>query len=327
MTNIKTYLTEKSTSFENLDKAIRENVNYKDLNLQQFNWNVGENLEYHTARHEGNLTKENDSELIFNTLINHFINRVYKINNINDGKMLLHRAIELESIDSLNENLGIYWSFDKNNTFVFDDEDYDHGKNNKKNYKRFEFSSEILIKDIDWSETFDLYIIQEFGESEIRLKKSATFNNTIYKESSEKEYKKLGDKNLDLKDKLSQEGFDTENVWYHVTNAEFDEFDIDKTNDGCIWLTRDYDSIINGETGASISDANINIYEFYLKINKLGGWEEEDKYFTEQLIQEGYDGVLLDEDIKIFNPENAIKINKKENKPKLSRNSKKLKGL
>ena len=311
MTNIKTYLTEKNTSFENLDKAIRDSVNYKDLNLQQFNWNVGENLEYHTARHDGNLTKESDKELIFNTLMNHFINRVYKINNIKDSKMLLHRAIELESIDTLNENLGIYWSFDKNNTFVFDDEDYNHGENNKKNYKRFEFSSEILLKDIDWDETFDLYLIQEFGESEIRLKKNATFNNTIYKEESEKEYRQLkGAEITNDNDKLRQEGFDVETIWYHVTNANFDEFDIDKTNDGCIWLTRDYDSIIKGETGASISDSNINIYQFYLKLDKLAGWDEEDKYFTEQLIQEGYDGVLLDDDIKIFNSENAIKINK-----------------
>lgn len=108
---------------------------------------------------------------------------------------------------------------------------------------------------------------------------------------------------------LKKEGFDTDNIWYHVSNVDFKEFDINKSQDGCIWLTRDLDSIKNGDTGASLNSDKIYIHKFYIKTKKIAGWEEEDKYMTDQLIQEGYDAVLLDDDIKIFNPSNIIKVN------------------
>jgi hypothetical protein len=111
------------------------------------------------------------------------------------------------------------------------------------------------------------------------------------------------DKNL-----LKQQGFDTDTIWYHVSNQEFDKFDLNQSIDGCIWLTKDYNSILNGETGASINSKEIKIHKFYIKTNKLGGWEEEDKYFTEELKQQGYEGVLLDNDLKLFNPDNTFKI-------------------
>lgn len=107
---------------------------------------------------------------------------------------------------------------------------------------------------------------------------------------------------------LKKEGFDTDNIWYHVSNVDFKEFDINKSQDGCIWLTRDLDSIKNGDTGASLNSDKIYIHKFYIKTKKIAGWEEEDKYMTDQLIQEGYDAVLLDDDIKVFNPSNIIKV-------------------
>lgn len=110
-------------------------------------------------------------------------------------------------------------------------------------------------------------------------------------------------------EELKNKGFDTETIWYHVSNVDFEEFDINKSQDGCIWLTRDLESIKNGETGASLNSDTIYIHEFYIKAKKIAGWDEEDKYMQDQLIQQGYDAVLLDDDIKIFNPENIIKIN------------------
>lgn len=107
---------------------------------------------------------------------------------------------------------------------------------------------------------------------------------------------------------LKKEGFDTDNIWYHVSNVDFKEFDINKSQDCCIWLTRDLDSIKNGDTGASLNSDKIYIHRFYIKAKKIAGWEEEDKYMTDELIQEGYDAVLLDDDIKIFNPSNIIKV-------------------
>jgi hypothetical protein len=105
-----------------------------------------------------------------------------------------------------------------------------------------------------------------------------------------------------------KKGFDTKTVWYHVSNIDFDNFDLDKTFDGCMWLTRNYESILNGETGASISSGNTFIHKFYVKEKKFGSWDENENYFNEQLIRDGYNGVLLDDDLKIFNPSDVFKI-------------------
>lgn len=105
-----------------------------------------------------------------------------------------------------------------------------------------------------------------------------------------------------------KKGFDTKTVWYHVSNIDFDNFDVGKTFDGCMWLTRDYQSILNGETGASISNDNVFIHEFYVKEKKFGSWDENENYFTEQLVRDGYNGVLLDDDLKIFDPNDVFKI-------------------
>lgn len=108
--------------------------------------------------------------------------------------------------------------------------------------------------------------------------------------------------------RAEEQGFDTQTIWYHVSNKNFDFFDLDKSQDGAIWLTRDLDSIKNGTTGASLNHDELFIHEFFIKTNKLGGWDEEDKYLDDQLVQLGYDGLLLDEDIKLYNPDNVRKI-------------------
>lgn len=107
--------------------------------------------------------------------------------------------------------------------------------------------------------------------------------------------------------RAKEQGFDIDTIWYHVSNHDFDEFDLEKSRDGAIWLTKDLDSIKNGQTGASINGDDIFIHEFYIKAKNLGGWDEDDKYFDDQLVQMGFDGLLLDNDIKIYNPKNIRK--------------------
>lgn len=100
--------------------------------------------------------------------------------------------------------------------------------------------------------------------------------------------------------RAKEQGFDIDTIWYHVSNINFKEIDLNKSN-GVFWLTRDYDSIENGRTGASLNSSNLYIHKFYLQESKLAGWNEEDTFFQDQLIQQGYDGVLLDDDLKILN--------------------------
>ncbi len=107
--------------------------------------------------------------------------------------------------------------------------------------------------------------------------------------------------------RAEEQGFDTQTTWYHVSNNDFDFFDLEKAQDGAIWLTNDLDSIKKGTTGASIGKDKLFIHEFFIKTSKLGGWDEEDKYLDDQLVQLGYDGLLLDNDIKLYDPQNVRK--------------------
>lgn len=100
--------------------------------------------------------------------------------------------------------------------------------------------------------------------------------------------------------RAKEQGFDIETIWYHVSNIDFKEIDLNKSN-GVFWLTKDYDSIVNGTTGASLNNSKLYIHKFFLQESKLAGWNEEDNFFQDQLIQKGYDGVLLDNDLKLFN--------------------------
>jgi hypothetical protein len=99
---------------------------------------------------------------------------------------------------------------------------------------------------------------------------------------------------------------------YHGTTGEIaniiekNGFDVSKSADGTIWFTDNKSSISSGEVAASGSGAVIEriIDEKNLK---LGGWEETDKYSTNELINQGYDGLKLkgenETTYQIFNPE------------------------
>ena len=113
-------------------------------------------------------------------------------------------------------------------------------------------------------------------------------------------------------DNLKELGFNVDTTWYHVTNNSFSQFDVEKFNDRCIWLTRDLDSIKNGETGASLNSNDTIIMKCFLKSNiNLCGWDEEDRLMEEQMKQEGFQGVLLDNDVKIFDSKNVIILDNK----------------
>jgi hypothetical protein len=84
-------------------------------------------------------------------------------------------------------------------------------------------------------------------------------------------------------------------------------FDITKSADGSVWFTNNPDI---GEVSASGKGA---VVERLADINKLklGGWEETDKFSTNELIQKGFDGLrLVNGDTvtyQIFNPEKLQK--------------------
>lgn len=101
---------------------------------------------------------------------------------------------------------------------------------------------------------------------------------------------------------------------YHGTSAEAaaaieaNGFDVAKAADGTIWFTSNPNI---GEVAASQSGAVVERAFDESKL-KLGGWEESDKYSTDELIGMGYDGLkLVDESettYQIFNPEKLEKV-------------------
>jgi hypothetical protein len=101
---------------------------------------------------------------------------------------------------------------------------------------------------------------------------------------------------------------------YHGTTAKaaaaIDNagFDLSKSADGTVWFTSNPDI---GEVAASGKGAIVarRVDESSLK---LGGWDEADKYSTDQLIQMGYDGLRLEDagetTYQIFHPEKLEKV-------------------
>ena len=82
-------------------------------------------------------------------------------------------------------------------------------------------------------------------------------------------------------------------VVYHGTDKRFSTFKAGGP-DGGIWFASNLDKIVRGESGAA---GTKYIYPVYLRILRPAGWDEYDKYFTDQLVGMGYDGLILERDV------------------------------
>jgi len=88
-------------------------------------------------------------------------------------------------------------------------------------------------------------------------------------------------------------------VVYHQSNKKFTQFNYELSYDGAIWFTENMSKIVNNETGAS---ARGIVYEVFLNINKIGGWDEYDEGIS-YLLNEGFNGAKMDDDYIVFEPE------------------------
>ena len=86
---------------------------------------------------------------------------------------------------------------------------------------------------------------------------------------------------------------------YHGSPILFDKFDIDSSAQGVLWFSEDFSIIKNEESGAV---SNNYIYVVDLNVQKTAGWEEYDKSYLQQLADEGFDSIKLDNDWAIFDP-------------------------
>lgn len=90
---------------------------------------------------------------------------------------------------------------------------------------------------------------------------------------------------------------------YHGSNEVIDEFDPNKSAQGVFWFSENKDKILKGESGAASTKY---VEPYNLKAKNLAGWDEYEKLGLGQIRDLGYDGIKLDDDYVIFEP-NQIK--------------------
>ena len=98
-------------------------------------------------------------------------------------------------------------------------------------------------------------------------------------------------------------------IAYHGSKLPVLQFD----TRGIIWFSEDKDKILNGDAGAGYPNYLITVE---LNVKNTAGYDEYEKYFLDQLEQEGYDSVYFENDWIIFSPDSikilsTEKINKK----------------
>lgn len=92
-------------------------------------------------------------------------------------------------------------------------------------------------------------------------------------------------------------------VVYHGTRKPFTEFKRDYSAQGVFWFSDSKEDVRSGEAGALSSKEIIPVY---LSAKKLAGWDEYEKFFLQELVEKGYEGVKLDNNYIVFEP-NQIK--------------------
>ena len=97
-------------------------------------------------------------------------------------------------------------------------------------------------------------------------------------------------------------------IAYHGSNVPIRRFNREFSAQGMFWFSEDRAKILRGESGA-VSSKYIMTVE--LSVTKTAGWPEYDKLMLDQIQNDGYDSIKLDDDWVIFDAKN-IKVKKAE---------------
>jgi len=90
-------------------------------------------------------------------------------------------------------------------------------------------------------------------------------------------------------------------IVYHGSNTPIKKFDKVFSAQGVFWFSEDKDKILRGDSGAVSSKYLITAE---ITVDKIAGWKEYDKYFLQELKQQGYDSIKLDDDWVVFDAKN-----------------------
>lgn len=140
-----------------IQKILKEFIDIKDVD--DFDYHERQNLPYHSGYREDKEQEEYKED--FKGIMGQYI----------DGnEITLYRVVLLDKEENLLEPLGIYWSVDKETAQYIDDEEYEH-TTPVENKKPYMIVGRFRLSDIDWEDSFDLYLMNDFMEKEIRVKK------------------------------------------------------------------------------------------------------------------------------------------------------------
>lgn len=143
---------------ENIRRILREEI---EFNYPQdfFDYHKKENLQYHSKYKRGES---------IDYYKKHFIDEVKKY-RVEDNKIILYRVVTTKKEKDIKKPFGIYWAFKKEDSQVIDWENI----KDTDDLKLFRITALFDFNDINWKDSFDLYLMNDFMESEIRVKDGA----------------------------------------------------------------------------------------------------------------------------------------------------------
>ncbi len=106
-------------------------------------------------------------------------------------------------------------------------------------------------------------------------------------------------------------------ICYHGTSKGFSSFNRKYSAQGVFWFSSDKRAIEAGEAGAQATNSIIPVF---LSAKNLAGWPEYEKLGLGQIMDLGYDGIKLDDDYVIFEPQQIKSINNKGSWDPLNKN-------
>jgi len=178
MKNYLNYIKEKVTAID-----IRTFI---DVSKIDYDYHFKNNLQYHSLY---NKLLDADSTEAINILIDGFLKDVENKIEFVDDRARLYRAIALEHIYKLNKDLGIYWAYSESGAVVYDDVGYVHETQPSENVIILRADFDII--DVDWQNTLDLYLMNEWFENEVEVVETSHPHNINYKDEGEKNWRIL----------------------------------------------------------------------------------------------------------------------------------------
>ena len=143
---------------ESIRRILREEIEF-NYGQDLFDYHKKENLPYHSKYKRGES---------IDYYKKHFIDEVKK-HIVEDNQILLYRVVATKKEKDIKKPFGIYWAFKKEDSQVIDWENI----KDTDDLKLFRITALFNLSDINWKNSFDLYLMNDFMESEIRVKDGA----------------------------------------------------------------------------------------------------------------------------------------------------------